>query len=200
MFSAILNKKGGENMELTMEHEILKELREFRAENNKRWEQNDKRWQENDRRWEENDKRWEENDKHWQENDRRWEENEKNWQENDKRWEENDKRWEQNGKILEGMKGRLISLEEGRKKDRKDILVVLDTIEKSMNHQLVEMREYFDAKFDKVFSAQRFNEIENEQLKKVFYAHEKRLNFYKARLNYLEEWKEQFDMGEFTAV
>ena len=159
------NKIGGENMEVSMQNEILKELREFRAENNKKWEQNDKHWEENNRRW-----------------------------------EENDKCWKQNGKILEGMRNRLISLEEGHKKDRKDILVVLDTIEKSMNHQLVEMKEYFDAKFDKVFSVQRFNEMENEQFKKVFYAHEKRLNFYKARLNYLEEWKEQFDLGEYTAV
>ena len=50
-----------ENVEASM---ILKELREFRAENNKRWKENDKRWDENDKRWEENNKRWEENQKH----------------------------------------------------------------------------------------------------------------------------------------
>ena len=35
---------------------VLQELRDFRAENNKRWEQNDKRWEENDKRWEQNEK------------------------------------------------------------------------------------------------------------------------------------------------
>ena len=40
---------------------VLQELREFRSENNKRWEENDRRWEENNKCWEENDKRWEEN-------------------------------------------------------------------------------------------------------------------------------------------
>ena len=38
---------------------VLQELREFRNENNKRWEENDKRWEENNKFCEENDKRWE---------------------------------------------------------------------------------------------------------------------------------------------
>ena len=40
-----------------MMNTILKELREFRKENDKRWEANDKRWEENDKRWEANDKK-----------------------------------------------------------------------------------------------------------------------------------------------
>ncbi|MCI8760762.1 MAG: hypothetical protein HFJ34_06620, partial [Clostridia bacterium] len=95
---------------------------------------------------------------------------------------------------------RVTALEEGRKKDRRDILVVLDTMEKSISNQFSEMKEYFDAKFDKVFSAQRLSDIDDEQFKKLFCSHEKRLNFYNARLNYLEEWKKQFDLGEYTAV
>jgi len=46
---------------------ILEELREFRKENNERWDENDKRWDENDKRWDENNKRWEDNDKKWDE-------------------------------------------------------------------------------------------------------------------------------------
>lgn len=48
---------------------VLQELREFRSENNKRWEENDRRWEENNKCWEENDKRWEENDKRWAQNE-----------------------------------------------------------------------------------------------------------------------------------
>ena len=33
---------------------ILKELRAFRTEEEKRWEENDRRWEENDKRWERN--------------------------------------------------------------------------------------------------------------------------------------------------
>ena len=39
-------------MEDAMSKTILTELREFRKENNKRWEENDKRWEQNDKRWE----------------------------------------------------------------------------------------------------------------------------------------------------
>ena len=201
-------------MEDAMANTILKELREFRTENNKRWEENDKRWEQNEKRWEENDRRWEQNEKRWKENDRRWEQNEKRWQENNKRWQENNEkwnenqqlwkanniRWEENTKTLAGMNERITALEEGRKKDRIDLLEILDTMQKTINNQFIEMREYFDAKFDKVLAFQRVNDIEHEEFKKLVCAHEKRLNFYNARINRLEEWKDQFDMGEFTAV
>lgn len=162
-----------------MANTILKELREFRTENNKRWEENDKRWEENDRRWEQNEKRWEENEK---------------------RWQQNEKRWEENTKTLAGMDKRITALEEGRKKDRNEIIDVLDRMQKSIDNQFTEMREYFDAKFEKVYAAQRVYEIENEQFKKILYAHEKRINFHSSRINYLEEWQDQFDMGELATV
>ena len=208
-------------MDDAMSNIILKELREFRAENNKRWEENDKRWEENDRRWEQNDRRWEQNEKRWEENDRRWKENQqlwkennsrwdenkklwqentKRWEENTKRWEENTKRWEENTKTLAGMNQRITALEEGRKTDRREIIEILDTMQKSISEQFTEMREHFDAKFEKIFALQRINDIEHEEFKKLLYAHEKRINFQSARLSSLEEWKEQFDMGEFTAV
>ena len=44
-------------MEDVMAKTILTELREFRQENDKRWEENERRWKENDKRWEQNDKR-----------------------------------------------------------------------------------------------------------------------------------------------
>ncbi len=188
-------------MEDAMANVILTELREFRTENNKRWEENDKRWEENSKRWEENDRRWEENNRRWEQNDKKLQKiNERIDNVNDSMNERINRMNDSMNEKIDRMNDRIVNLEEGRKKDRRDILVVLDTMEKSISNQFAEMREYFDAKFDKVFSAQRFTDIENEQFKKLFCAHEKRLNFYNARLNYLEEWKQQFDMGEYTAV
>ncbi len=218
-----------------MANVILMELREFREENNKKWEVNEKRWEENDRRWEANEKRWEENDRRWKANEKRWEENNKRWNENqqlwiannqkwevnEKRWEENNKRWNENQqlwiannqkweandkkwkestKILAGINERVIALEEGRKKDRLDLIDILDTMEKSISNQFNEMKEYFDVKFEKVFISQKVNDMEHAEFKKLVCAHEGRLNFYNARISRIEEWKEQFDMGEFTAV
>lgn len=173
-------------METVTANLILKELREFRAENDKRWEENDKRWEQNERRWEEND--------------RRWEQNEKRWKENDKRWEQNDKKLEEINQRLDSNTERITALEEGRVKDRRDILVVLDTMQKSISNQFTEMRDYMDSKFEKIFAQQRINDLEHEEFKKLLYAHNKRLDFHNSRLNYLEKWKQDFDMGEYTAV
>lgn len=139
-----LRWKGGEIMENTIAITILKELREFKAENNKRWEENDK--------------------------------------------------------TLQEMNERIVELEESRKKDRKDILEILDIMQNMINKQFTEMREYDNAKFEKIFATQRLSDIEEEQFRKIINIHDKRLNFYNARLEYLEEWKEQFDLGEYTAV
>jgi chromosome segregation ATPase len=215
-------------MDDVMANTILKELREFRTENNKRWDENDKRWEQNDKRWEQNDRRWEENDRRWkenkalwEENSKRWDENEKRWEENSKRWDENEKRWEENSKrwdennkrwnennerwqkntnSLVAMNERIANLEEGRKQDRREIAEILDTMQKSISEQFVEMREHFDAQFEKIFTLQRINDIEHDEFKKLLYTHEKRINFQSARLENLEEWKEEFDMGEVTAV
>lgn len=181
-------------MEDAMANVILTELREFRTENNKRWEENDRRWEENNRRWEQNDKELQKINERIDDTNKRID------NVNDsinKKIDEVDDRLNEK---IDKMNDRIVNLEEGRKKDRRDILVVLDTMEKSISNQFAEMKEYFDAKFDKVYSIQRFADIENEEFKKLFCAHEKRLNFYHARLNYLEEWKQQFDMGEYTAV
>lgn len=158
---------------------ILKELREFRTENNKRWELNNKRWEANDKHWEENEKRW---------------------IENDKRWDENNKKWEENTTTLARINERLVVLEEGRKKDRKDLLGILDTMQKSIDNQFSEMKKDMNSKFEKVFTLQKLNEMEHQEFRKLLLKHDKRINFQSARLKYLEEWKEQFDMGEFTAV
>ena len=56
---------------------VLQELREFRSENNKRWEENDKRWEENEKRWTQNEIRWEQNEKRWEENKMLWKQNTK---------------------------------------------------------------------------------------------------------------------------
>ena len=198
---------------------LLKEFREFRAENNERWENNERRWEENDKRWEENEKRWENNERRWEENEKRWENNERRWEENEKRWENNERRWEENDKrwcendkrweqnesrwqgnkqVLASIDKRLTNLEEARKKDRRELIEVLDTMQKSIDNQFKEMQTHFDMKFDKIFAAQRVYELENSQFKRIFCAHEKRLDFQDSKLDYIENWIDQFDLGELS--
>ncbi|MCS6906354.1 MAG: DUF3782 domain-containing protein [Anaerolineales bacterium] len=97
--------------------QLLEEIRQMRAESERKWEEfrNElqeyrRRWEENDRRWEEGQRRLEEYDRRWEEGQRRWEENERKWEEfrnelreyrrrweeSDRRWEESQRRWEEN--------------------------------------------------------------------------------------------------------
>lgn len=194
-------------MEVATASIILKELREFRAENDKKWKENDKRWEENDRRWEENNKRWEENERRWIENDKKLEqinqridETNQRIDETNQRIDKTNKRIDETNQRLDNTNERVEILEKGRVKDRRDILVVLDTMQKSIDNQFKEMKEYMDAKFEKIFALQRYNDIEHEEFKKILYKHDKRLDFHNARLTTFEEWKEQFERGECTAV
>ena len=182
-------------MEEAVAKTVLKELREFRAENNKRWEENDKRWEENDRKWKENKKQWEENNRRWKENDKKWKENEKRWEENFKKWEENEKRWIANDERWKFTEKRLLNLEEGRQKDREDLMNVLDTMKKSISNQFADMKEYIDTKFDKIIELQMQNEKEHAEFRRVLAIYEKRLNFQNSRIEVLENWKDEMENG-----
>lgn len=165
---------------------VLKELREFRTENNKRWEENDRRWEQNDKRWEQNEKRWEENDKRWEENDRRWAENEKRWIENNKRL----------GEIEE----RVTKTENTREADKKEFIRVFEIVEKTVVDKISEMEETFGIKFDKLEAELINNKIEHRKFMKDVRAHENKLNLQELRIDNLESWKDNFDMGTFSAV
>ena len=158
---------------------VLEELRDFRAENNKRWEQNDKRWEENERRWDENDKHWEQNDKRWEENERRWEKNEKRWEANDKKIDSIDKR--------------VSRLEEGRKSDKREIVEVLKKKKKSIDKQFIEIKDYLAIQIDKMNAALIANEAEHKQFREDIKNLTKRSDFQNYRITSLEEWKENFE-------
>lgn len=186
---------------------VLQELKDFRSENNKRWEANDKRWEANDKRWEENERRWEQNEKRWEENDKRWEANNKRWEENERRWEQNEKRWKANDKRLDGMDNRLDSidnrasnLEEGRKTDRREILDVLETMQKSIDKQFVDMRDYMDAQFEKINAINTVNDIEHTEFRQLLKAYGIRIDLQSSRLTYLEKWKKEFGDDGLVAV
>ena len=49
-------------MDETILTEILNTLKDFRAEQEERWEKNEHHWVQNEKRWEENERRWTEND------------------------------------------------------------------------------------------------------------------------------------------
>ena len=169
---------------------ILKELREFRTENNQRWEENDKRWEQNEKRWEENDKRWKQNEKRWEENDRRWEQN-------DKRWKENDKCW---GQINQ----RVTLLEEEQKEQsentKRNVLKALEDMQVSITRQFEKLEKKFEIKLDKIEAALMDNEIEHKEFKEQLAACQSRIKMQNVRIDQLETWKDSFELGDISMV
>lgn len=186
---------------------VLQELREFRSENNKRWEANDKRWEENEKRWAQNERRWEENEKRWTQNEIRWEQNEKRWEENERRWKANNQRLDSMDNRLDSMDNRLDSmdnrvsnLEEGRKTDRREILDVLDIMQKSIDKQFVDMRNYMDVQFEKINAINTVNDIEHTEFRQLLKAYGIRIDLQSSRLTHLEKWKKEFGENGLVAV
>lgn len=173
-------------MEENIASTLLAEFREFRTENEKRWEENNKRWEQNEKRWEENNKCWEQN--------------EKRWEGNNKRWEQNEKRWEENNKKIGKMTIRIDNLEKNRKSDMKEILEVLDAMEKSISKRFDDMQEYMDFHFERIYSAQISNSIEHLQFKRAIKENSKRINFQNSRIDNLENWKDELENGEIYSV
>ena len=139
---------------------VLEELRDFRAENNKRWE----------------------------ENERRWEQNEKRWAENEKRWEANDKK-------IASIDERVSRLEEGRKSDKREIVEVLDTMQKSIDKQFAEIKDFMAIQINKMNATILANEAEHKQFREAIKNLNKRSDFQNYRINSLEEWKDNFEDG-----
>lgn len=146
---------------------VLEELRDFRAENNKRWE----------------------------ENERRWEQNEKRWEENNKRWEQNEKRWEANDKKIDSIDERVSRLEEGRKADKREIVEVLDTMQKSIDKQFAEIKDYLAIQIDKINAINIAHEVEHKKFREAIKNLNKRSDFQNYRITSLEKWKDNFEDG-----
>lgn len=122
------------------------------------------------------------------------------WAENEKRWEQNEKCWEKNEKRLDNMEGRIVKLEEGRVQDRRDILEVLDTMQKSISQRFDDMQEYMDSHFEKIYAAQIANNMEHMKFRKDIIELNKRANFQNARIGNLEKWKDELENGEMYTV
>ena len=186
---------------------VLQELREFRSENNKRWEENDKRWEENEKRWTQNEIRWEQNEKRWEKNERRWKANNQRLDSMDNRLDLMDNRLDLMDNRLDSMDNRLDSmdnrvsnLEEGRKTDRREILDVLDIMQKSIDKQFVDMRNYMDAQFEKINAINTVNDIEHTEFRQLLKAYGIRIDLQSSRLTHLEKWKKEFGENGLVAV
>ena len=81
------------------------------------------------------------------------------------------------------------NLEEERKRDRKEILDVLDTMQKSIDKQFKNMHNYMNAQFEKFDAINAVNNIEHTEFKQLLQAYGIRMNLQNSRIVHLEDWK-----------
>ena len=165
--------KGEVKMEdIVTNNMILKELREFRADN----------------------------DKKWAENDKRWEENEKRWEENEKRWEENNKRWEKNDKKIDDIDARVKKIENNREADKQEIFRIMNSIDETIKSEFDKMRNELDIRFNKIEAILDENKMEHKMFKEKIEATNSRINLHEVRIQKLEDWKGELDTGSYLPV
>ena len=192
---------------------ILKELREFRTEENKRWEENDKRWDANDKSLTSLEQATEENtkaivelkiqvngldtkvsslEKATKENTERISSLEKATKENTERIINLEKETNENTQNIN-------NLIKTRKKDRLELIDVLDTMDKSISKRFDEMEENISLNFNKIYAIDLKNDVNHIEFKQILQVLGANDSEAANRIEKLEEWKNSID-GSLFAV
>ena len=95
---------------------------------------------------------------------------------------------------------RVSNLEEGRKTDRREILDVLDTMQKSISKQFIDLKHYMDIEIEKFSVAGAANDVEHAQFRQLLKAYGIKIDIQDCKVKYLEKWKKDFGEGDFVAA
>ena len=206
---------------------ILKELREFRTEENKRWEENDKCWDANDKRLTSLEQATEENTKAivelkiqingldtkvssleqvTKENTERISSLEKATKENTERISSLEKATKENTERIINLEKEtkentqnINNLIKTRKKDRLELIDVLDTMDKSISKRFDEMEENISLNFNKIYAIDLKNDVNHIEFKQILQVLGANDSEAANRIEKLEEWKNSID-GSLFAV
>ena len=206
---------------------ILKELREFRTEENKRWEENDKRWDANDKRLTSLEQATEENtkaivelkiqingldtkvsslEKATKENTERISSLEKVTKENTERISSLEKATKENTERIINLEKEtnentqnINNLIKTRKKDRLELIDVLDTMDKSISKRFDEMEGNISLNFNKIYAIDLKNDVNHIEFKQILQVLGANDSEAANRIEKLEEWKNSID-GSLFAV
>ena len=90
---------------------------------------------------------------------------------------------------------RVSRLEEGRKSDKREIVEILDTMQKSIDKQFAEIKDYLAIQIDKINAINIAHEVEHKKFREAIKNLNKRSDFQNYRITSLEKWKENFEDG-----
>ena len=95
---------------------------------------------------------------------------------------------------------RVSNLEEGRKTDRREILDVLDTMQKSISKQFIELKDYIDMQVERFNVTNATNDVEHAQFRQLLKAYGIKIDMQDCRVKYLEKWRKDFGESDFVAA
>ena len=101
---------------------------------------------------------------------------------------------------VDKLEERVSNLEEGRKTDRREILDVLDTMQKSISKQFIELRNYIDMQAERFNVTSAANDVEHAQFRQVLKAYGIKIDMQDCRVKYLEKWRKDFEESDFVAA
>ena len=101
---------------------------------------------------------------------------------------------------VDKLDARVSNLEEGRKTDRREILDVLDTMQKSITKQFVELKDYIDMKVERFNVTNAANDVEHAQFRQLLKAYGIKIDMQDCRVKYLEKWRKDFGESDFVAA
>lgn len=101
---------------------------------------------------------------------------------------------------VDRLEERVSNLEEGRKTDRREILDVLDTMQKSISKQFIDLKDYMDIQIEKLNVAGAANDVEHAQFRQLLKAYGIKIDIQDCRVKYLEKWKKDFGDSDFVAA
>ena len=118
----------------------------------------------------------------------------------DKRITKLDERVSRLEEKVDKLEERVSNLEEGRKTDRREILDVLDTMQKSISKQFVVLKDYIDMQVERFNVTGAANDVEHAQFRQLLKAYGIKIDMQDCRVKYLEKWRKDFGESDFVAA
>ena len=118
----------------------------------------------------------------------------------DKRITKLDERVSRLEEKVDKLEERVSNLEEGRKTDRREILDVLDTMQKSISKQFVVLKDYIDMQVERFNVTNDTNDVEHAQFRQLLKAYGIKIDMQDCRVKYLEKWRKDFGESDFVAA
>ena len=91
-------------------------------------------------------------------------------------------------------------LRQGRERDKKSILGVLEAMDKSISQSFEDLKKELDVKFESLNVLQGIQQLKNTEIDRKIKLNNEKMKLFNMRIAKLEEWKDNFESGLISMV